>query len=139
MTLNYGWCEVNDDFKLAFEDSEFSVKFVNSITNLPIDTTYGWSFGEIRRTFALLNVRFKTTEDAEDMLDKIKDLQVTGDPYKVEWQIHSDGGAGDFFEFDGDTGYMKCLCDEISAIKKVSGGDQTIYKSRKIAFIEASK
>jgi len=136
--LDYGWCEVNDDFKLAFEDSDFSIKFENTITPLPADTVIGFSFGVIKRTFSLLNVRFKTTADVESMLDKIKDLQKTGTPFKVEWQIHSTGAAGDFFEFDGDIGYMYCFCESVTKANKAPG-DQTIYKIQKITFKEAYK
>lgn len=73
------------------------------------------------------------------MLDGIKDLQKTGTPYKIEWQINSTGGSGDFFEFDGDTGNMYCLCNDITNLNKPAGGDQTIYKVQKIVFQEASK
>jgi len=105
---------------------------------MPADTIIGFSFGVIKRTFSLLNVRFKTTADIESMLDKIKDLQKAGTPFKVEWQIHSTGGAGDFFEFDGDTGYMMCFCESITKLNKTPG-DQTVYKVQKIIFREASK
>ena len=139
MGLDYGWCRVNSDFKLAFEDSFFSMKFENTITHLPIDTTIGFTFGVCKRIFELVSVRFKTTEDAELMAEKIIALQKAGVPYKIEWQIHSTGGAGDFFEFDGATGYMMCLCNEIGKLNKPGPGDQTIYKVQKILFEEGSK
>lgn len=139
MTLNYGWSRVNSDFNLAFQDSNFSVKWKNYITPLPADTKTGWCFGENDRIFKLIDVRFKTTEDAESMLDKLKDLQNTGNPFKVEWQIHSTGGAGDYFEFDGDTGYMMCLCNKIGNLSKLSPKDDPIYSVDEIEFEEAEK
>lgn len=139
MALTHGWCEVNDDFKLAFEDSDFTIKFENTISPMPLDTVIGFSFGVIKRKFTLINVRFQTTADVELMLEKIVALQKTGTPYKVEWQIHSTGAAGDFFEFDGAIGYMKCLCSEIGKLNKPAMGDQTIYKVQRITFEEASK
>lgn len=138
--MTSGWCEVNDDFKLAFEESDFTTKFENEINPLPADKKIGFSLGVVTiRIFTLMNVRFDTTEDAELMLDKILTLQKAGDPFKVEWQIHSTGGAGDFFEFDGTTGSMLCLCNEISKLKKKSPGDQTKYLVQRIVFEEASK
>ena len=139
MALDYGWCKVNDDFQLAFEDSDFSMKFENTITPLPLDTVMGFSFGVIKRLFTLINTRFKTTADVELMVEKIVALQKAGTPYKVAWQIHSTGGAGDFFEFDGTTGYMMCLCNEIGKLNKPAKGDQTIYRVQRITFQEGNK
>ena len=115
------------------------MKFENIITHLPIDTTIGFTFGVCKRIFELVSIRFKTTEDAELMIEKIIALQKAGTPYKVEWQIHSTGAVGDFFEFDGALGYMMCLCNEIGKLNKPGPGDQTVYKVQKIVFEEGSK
>lgn len=139
MTLNYGWCEVNSDFNLAFEDSDLSIKYENTITPLPGDTVLGFSFGVTRRIFTITNVRFKTQADGELMLSKLQTLEEAGVPFKLEWQVHSSGGAGDFFAFDGTTRSMQVLVEQIKKLNKPAKGDQTIYKSQQIIFKEASK
>ena len=139
MVLNYGWAEVNSDFNLAFEDSDLSVKFENEITPLPVDTTIGFSFRVTKRIFTIVMVRFKTQADAELMLSKLQTLQEAGLPFKLEWQVHSTGGAGDFFAFDGTTRSMLVLVDQIKRLDKPAKGDQTIYKVQQIVFKEASK
>ena len=139
MTLNYGRCEVNSDFNLAFEDSDLSIKYENIITPLPGDTVLGFSFGVTRRLFTIMNVRFKTQADGELMLTKLQTLEEAGLPFKLEWQVHSSGGAGDFFAFDGTTRSMQVLVEQIKKLNKPAKGDQTIYKSQQIVFKEASK
>ena len=136
MTLNYGTCKVNSDFNLAFEDSEFSEQWKNYIDHLADDTTIGFSFGEAVRIFKLRDVRFKSQSDAQLCKKKIKDLQKTGDPYKVEWNIHS---SVKYFKFDGDTGHMMCLCNKVGRLRKPSLGDDQIYHVGEIEFEEADK
>lgn len=139
MTLNYGRCEVNSDFNLAFEDSDLSIKYENIITPLPGDTVLGFSFAVTKRMFTIMNVRFKTQADGELMLSKLQTLEEAGLPFKLEWQVHSTGGAGDFFAFDGTTRSMQVLVEQIKKLNKPAKGDQTIYKSQQIIFKEASK
>lgn len=139
MTLDYGWCEVNSDFNLAFEDSDLSVAYENTITPLPGNTVIGFSFGVTKRMFTIINVRFKTQADSELMLSKLQTLQDAGLPFKLQWQVHSTGGAGDFYAFDGTTRSMQVLVDKIKRLDKPAKGDQTIYKCQQIVFKEASK
>lgn len=139
MTLNYGWCKVNSDFNMAFEDSDFSIKYENIINPFALDTNIGFTLAVTKRTFTIVMVRFKTQADAESMLSKIQALQNALTPFKIEWQIASGGAAGDFFAFDGTTRSMLVLCDNIKRLDKPAKGDQTIYKVQQIVFKEASK
>lgn len=140
MALDYGWGKFNNgDFKLAFENSQLSVKFENNITILPGHTIIGFSFGEMAFKFVIINTRFKIQADAELAIAKFVALQTTGAPFKVEWQIATGGAAGDFFAMDGTTRSMLMLCDGITNFTKSGGGNQTKYHIPRIVFKEASK
>lgn len=95
---------------------------------MPQDTVVGYSFGTTKRKLRLINVRAKIQADIELILKKLVDLDIAGDPYKLEWQVHSDGAAGDFFAFDGDTRSMQVLCKKWTNLTKEAKGDGTIYK-----------
>jgi len=140
MTLNYGWCKLNNSstFKLAFEDSQFTVQFKNTITPLPLDTVFGLSFGVTIRTFKITNVRFQTQADAESCLSQMQALQEAGSPFLLEWQVNSGGAAGDFFAFDGTTRSMYVFCEKLGNISKAPG-DEPIFFINDITFKEASK
>lgn len=137
MALTSGWCEVNDDFKLAFEDSEFNVDFESvDDQHYPQDISVAFDYGTIKRTFKLKNIRFSSLSDVQSMLDKFKDLSKAGSPYKVEWTVHS---TPSYFKFDGDTAYMMCLCRSIRGLSQESKGDQGIFLVKEILFVEGSK
>lgn len=136
MALNYGQCTVNSAFQLAFEDSKLSIRYVNKVTTLPESGIIGFAFGERQKTFTLINVRFKTVADAELFLANIKTLQDTGDPFKIEWEVHS---TPSYFKFDGTTASMLALCKEITNFSKIAKGDQTKFIVQRVVFEEASK
>jgi len=140
MTLNYGWCKINNSstFKIAFEDSKFSVMYKNTVSSLPQDTKIGFSFGVTDRMLKLINARFRTQADAESCLSQMQALQETGTPFKIEWQVNSGGAAGDFFAFDGTNRSMYVLCEKLGNISKAPG-DETIFFIADMTFKEANK
>jgi len=140
LATNYGWLRLNnlDTFKLAFEDSKTNVDYENTITQLPLDTVIGFSFGVTKRFIKVINVRTKTQADAESILSQLQALQETGTPFSLQWQVNSGGAAGDFFAFDGTIRSMNVLCKNVKGISKAPG-DSTIFFIDGVTFVEASK
>jgi hypothetical protein len=140
MTTNYGWLKLdnNANKKIAFEDSKTNIDYENEVISLSVDIKIGFSFGETDRFIKVINCRFKTQADVESILADIQALQETGAPFKLEWQVNSGGGAGDFFAFDGSVRSMLVLCEKIRGVSKAPG-DETIFFIDEILFIEASK
>ena len=77
---NYGWIRIDSDaMRLAFEDSDLDVDFLDvddNLTPLPGDSIIGFDFGTMKRTLKLFNVRAKTLADISRIIDKLKDLLI---------------------------------------------------------------
>jgi len=136
MTLDYGVIEIDDSWKLAPEEVDFSVDLDVDINNYPMDVTIGFSFGTTGRKVRLMNTRFKTLSDVQTFLGNIKTLHEAGAPYKLEWKVES---TPTYFSFDGSTAYMYVFCTKIQGLIQESKGFQTIFKIRLIEFREAQK
>lgn len=139
MTLNSGRCRLNSDnnFILAFEDSDFSGDFVSvKPNNYPQDITICQDYGTIKRTFMIKNVRFGSIADAEKCMENLVTLSKAGAAYKLEWAVHS---TPTYFEFDGTQAYMMVFCKSFRNLTHESKADQGVFLIKQILFVEASK
>jgi len=127
-TIDYGgWIEITevggDTYKVLCESQPDEGMEDPSATWLeyPGGAT-GWSLGTRKRVVKLKNLWFETTAHKDAFIGFLDGGQTAGFTLRIKI---SSGGA--YWLWDGTNDIMPCMWDKTRGIKKLYGGDSTIW------------